>query len=42
LSHGLKDMIYTRFKYLQEFLEEKTQKLGLVETAPDLSTKGDG
>jgi hypothetical protein len=40
-SYGLKDMIYARFKYLQEFSEIKTE-IGLVETAPDLSLKGDG
>jgi hypothetical protein len=40
-SYGLKDINYARFKYLQEFSEIKTE-IGLVETAPDLSLKGDG
>jgi hypothetical protein len=40
LSYGLKDMNYARFKYLLELSEIKTE-IGLVETAPDLSLKGD-
>jgi hypothetical protein len=34
-------MNFARLTHLQEFLEIKTET-GLVETAPDLSLKGDG